>query len=101
MASVERVLHGLCSWALTFGDVDIVKDDCINLGKFNRLRENDRAPMKNVGLHHVQVYIQKCSELVENAVNNPGPNEHDSFYNFLLNHLVKADDQCGEHSTHV
>merc|ERR1711953_1646049 len=31
---------------------------------------------------------------VEKAVNNPGSYEHASFYNFILNCFVEADEQC-------
>merc|ERR1712072_990199 len=54
-----------------------------------------QIPAKDVGLYHVEDYTEaEYIGFVERAVNNPGPYEHASFYNFILNCFVEADEQC-------
>merc|ERR1711953_1472326 len=53
------------------------------------------ARSKDVGLYQVQDYTEEeYIGFVERAVNNPGSYEHASFYNFILNCFVEADEQC-------
>jgi len=54
-----------------------------------------KVPAKDVGLYHVEDYSEEeYIGFVEKAVNNPGSYEHASFYNFILNCFVEADEQC-------
>merc|ERR1712019_66284 len=54
-----------------------------------------KVPANDVGLYQVQDYTeQEYIGFVERAVNNPGSYEHASFYNFILNCFVEADEQC-------
>jgi len=54
-----------------------------------------KVPAKDVGLYQVQDYSEEeYIGFVERAVNNPGSYEHASFYNFILNCFVEADEQC-------
>merc|ERR1712211_227589 len=54
-----------------------------------------KVPAKDVGLYQVQDYTEEqYIGFVERAVNNPGSYEHASFYNFILNCFVEADEQC-------
>merc|ERR1712037_928802 len=54
-----------------------------------------KIPTGDVGLYHVEDYSEEqYIGFVEKAVNNPGSYEHASFYNFILNCFVEADEQC-------
>merc|ERR1712125_148705 len=54
-----------------------------------------KIPTGDVGLYQVEDYSEEeYIGLVERAVNNPGSYEHASFYNFILNCFVEADEQC-------
>jgi len=54
-----------------------------------------KIPAKDVGLYAVQDYSEaEYLDFVKRAVNNPGSYEHASFYNFILNCFVEADEQC-------
>merc|ERR1712232_656712 len=49
-----------------------------------------KVPAKDVGLYQVQDYTEEeYIGFVERAVNNPGSYEHASFYNFILNCLLR------------
>jgi len=54
-----------------------------------------KIPTGDVGLYHVEDYSEEqYIGFVERAVKNPGSYEHASFYNFILNCFVEADEQC-------
>merc|ERR1712107_600824 len=54
-----------------------------------------KVPANDVGLYQVQDYTEQgYIGFVERAVNNPGSYEHASFYTFILNCFVEADEQC-------
>jgi len=54
-----------------------------------------RVPAKDVGLYHVQDYSEEeYLGFIERAVNVPGSYECSSFYNFILNCFVEADESC-------
>merc|ERR1712176_229710 len=54
-----------------------------------------KVPDKDVGLYHVQDYSEaEYLDFIARAVNNDGSYERSSFYNFILNCFVEADEQC-------
>jgi hypothetical protein len=54
-----------------------------------------KVPASDVGLYHVQDYSEaQYLGFIERAVNNEGSYERSSFYNFILNCFVEADEQC-------
>merc|ERR1711982_165812 len=54
-----------------------------------------KVPAKDVGLYHVQDYSEaEYLDFIARAVNNDGSYERSSFYNFILNCFVEADEQC-------
>lgn len=54
-----------------------------------------QIPAKDVGLYHVENYTEEeYLDFIGRAVANPGSYEHASFYNFILNCFVEADEEC-------
>merc|ERR1712134_15985 len=54
-----------------------------------------KVPAQDVGLYHVQDYSEEeYIGFIERAVNIEGSYERSSFYNFILNCFVEADESC-------